>query len=201
VLGALPIGQTPLKLGGLFGAALEKALAAVAAQQPVQEAPVSLLGDLARTAGGALGSVIGSVLPGVGAQTGAALGSAIQNTLNARVAAPVGMVSNILPALPAAAGVIGGAVVTGGRVLMAGARSVASSAVTYCRRHPQWCASIGGTAAIGALIQGGQLPPIKRRRARGISPSEFRGFRKVHKVLSGFCAPRMRVKRGAAKCR
>jgi hypothetical protein len=62
---------------------------------------------------------------------------------------------------------------------LAGARRIASSAVTYCRRHPTWCATIGGTAAVEGLIRGGQLPPIKRRRRKGISASDLSKFRRV----------------------
>jgi hypothetical protein len=84
--------------------------------------------------------------------------------------------------------IAGGAIVGGGALAIRGARSVAASAMSYCRRHPGWCASIGGLGAVQALVQGGQLPPIRRRRGRGITPREFRAFGRVHRVLSKFCA-------------
>ena len=180
-----------------------KVLPAAEAAPPTKGSDVSLLSDVFRSGmGGTLGGILGNVIPGVGSASGRAIGELLQQhytpkpTTAPSVSPVTTGVSGLLPALPALAGVAGTAV----RLGVTGARTIARSAVTYCRRHPQWCASIGGTAAIAGLIEGGQLPPIKRRRARGISPSEFRGFRKVHKVLSGFCAPRMKIRRGA-KCR
>ena len=146
--------------------------------------------------GGALGGLLGAVIPGVGVTTGMQLGSYLGSAYArpASMAAPAG---GAMPAgfgLPALGTMLGGAAVAG-RVVMVGARAIARSAITYCRRNPAWCAQIGGTAAIAAMIQDGRLPTVKRRRARGISASEFRGFRKVHRTLSGFCAPRMRIRR------
>lgn len=78
------------------------------------------------------------------------------------------------------------------------ARMLYESAARYCRTHPGWCQGIGGLAAVEALIRGGQLPVHRRRRrGRGISAREFRSFHRVHKLLSTFCAPRMKVRRGA----
>lgn len=65
--------------------------------------------------------------------------------------------------------------------------TAARSAMTYCRRHPAWCAGAGGLAAVEALVSGGQLPPVKRRRARGISGRELSAFRRVSKTLNKWC--------------
>jgi len=86
----------------------------------------------------------------------------------------------------------------GGVVLYKAGRAagrIYASAARYCRTNPRWCYGIGGLAAVEGLIRTGQLPVHKRRRGRGITAREFRGFRRVHKVLSGFCAPRMRIRR------
>lgn len=89
-------------------------------------------------------------------------------------------------------GAVGGAVARAG---VAGARAVIASARYYCAKYPGWCISIGGLGAVQGMVQNGQLPIHRRRRGRGITAGEFRGFRKVHKVLSGFCAPKMRIRR------
>lgn len=102
-----------------------------------------------------------------------------------------------LPALP----VLGAGAVIAGRALAAGAGWAMRGAMTLCRRHPQWCMGIGGTAAVAAAIQSGQIPAPRRGRRRGISASEFRGFNRVHRVLSKFCAPRMKIRRKGAACR
>jgi hypothetical protein len=163
----------------------------------VQGAPVSMLTDILRGGGGgALGGLLGAVIPGVGVTAGQQLGAYLGSAYARPAALTASPVASSMAALPA----LGGVAVAGGRMIVAGARAIQSSAVTYCRRHPQWCSTIGGTAAVAAMIQGGQLPAIRRRRSRGISPSDFKGFRRVHKILSGFCAPRMRVRKGA-KCR
>lgn len=82
---------------------------------------------------------------------------------------------------------IGGAGAAVG-VAVARGRAIVSSAVSYCKANPGWCASIGGLAAVEALVRGGQLPLKRRRRARGISGRDLRAFSRVHRVLSKFCA-------------
>lgn len=159
-----------------------------------------MLGDIGRAIAPALGGIVGGYFPGVGAAAGTALGTQVARISAANAMPPMSPVTGgvqpaAFPALGAVAGAVGRTLGIGAGMVVLGARTVYRSASIYCRRHPAWCAQIGGTAAIASMIQGGTLPPIKRRRARGISPSEFRGFRKVHKVLSGFCAPRMRVRR------
>lgn len=151
---------------------------------------MSLLGDIVKIAapiagayfGGPIGATIASsVVGGFGSGSPAMPGSG----------APVATMA----ALPS----IGSTVAVGGAVAragIAGARAVIASARYYCAKYPGWCISIGGLGAVQGMVQNGQLPLHRRRRARGISASEFRGFRKVHKVLSGFCAPKMRIRKG-----
>lgn len=154
---------------------------------------MSMLGDIGRAIAPALGGILGAQFPSVGSAVGQQLGSQLSALSLAQrtSAAPGGGMMQTMASLPRIIGAGAGMVV--GAVGL-GARTVMRSATTYCRRHPAWCAQIGGTAAIAAMIQGGQLPTIKRRRARGISATEFRGFRRVHNVLKDFCAPRMRVR-------
>jgi len=145
---------------------------------------VSLLGDLVKVAAPIAGAFFGGP---VGAAIGGALGGSLGTS-----APGSGQVAS-MAALPA----IGGAVVrTTAAAGIAGARAVIASARYYCAKYPGWCISIGGLGAVQGMVQQGQLPLHRRRRARGISASEFRGFRKVHKVLSGFCAPKMRIRKG-----
>jgi len=148
---------------------------------------VSLLGDLVKIAapiagayfGGPVGAAIGGALGGLG-------GSSMPGS---------GQVAS-MAALPAIGGTTGAVVGTTVRAGIAGARAILASARYYCAKYPGWCISIGGLGAVQGMVQNGQLPVHRRRRARGISASEFRGFRKVHKVLSGFCAPKMRIRKG-----
>jgi hypothetical protein len=64
-----------------------------------------------------------------------------------------------------------------------------AAASSYCRRNPQWCASVGGMAAVEAMVRSGQLPAPKRRRGRGITATELRNFKRVAKFTSKYCAP------------
>lgn len=84
-----------------------------------------------------------------------------------------------LPPLPAI--VAGGTAVA--RMGVAGARTIMNSAISLCRRNPQWCAGIGGTAAVAAMIQQGQLPTVRRRRGRGLSARDIRGFKRTHRLV------------------
>lgn len=163
----------------------------------LQEVTMSMLGDIGRAIAPAIGGWLGGYTP-IGGTAGAALGTEVARLSAQRSNVMMPGVGPIgpQPTMASLPRIVGGAagMVAGAAVL--GARTVARSAITYCRRHPAWCAQIGGTAAIAAMISDGTLPPIKRRRARGITASQFRGFRRVHSVLSGFCAPRMRIRRG-----
>lgn len=96
--------------------------------------------------------------------------------------------------LPALSSFAGGAV----RVGVAGARRVYSAAAGYCRKHPQWCSTIGGIAAVEAMIGRGELPIPKRRRGKGISATELKNFKRVAKFTSKYCAPVHRAMRAPA---
>lgn len=108
----------------------------------------------------------------------------------------VGSLGRTMPALA------GGAVRAG----VAGAKRVYSAAAGYCRKHPQWCSTIGGIAAVEAMIGRGELPIPKRRRGKGISATELKNFRRVARFTSQYCAPVRRamtskaVRRGARSC-
>lgn len=91
-------------------------------------------------------------------------------------------------ALPGVAGAVGGAVVRGAGAAMRGA-------INLCRKHPQWCSTIGGTAAVAAMIESGQIPAPRRRRGRGISGRDLRAYRRVHGILADFCTPKARIKK------
>lgn len=151
---------------------------------------MSLLKDLVSVAAPVIGGLIGG-------PAGVAVGAALGGLGTSRPAAlPGGAPVATMAALPS----IGGVVATGGAVVragVAGARAVIASARYYCAKYPTWCISIGGLGAVQGMVQNGQLPVHRRRRGRGISARDFRGFRRVHNILSGFCAPRMRVKRRA----
>jgi len=93
--------------------------------------------------------------------------------------------SSLGTSLPAI-GRVGGAVVRAGA---AGAKRIYQSAASYCRKHPGWCQTIGGIAAVEALVQNGQLPVMKSRRGRGITATELKHFKRVARFTSKYCAP------------
>jgi len=117
--------------------------------------------------------------------------------------APMGSPSGptMLPAMGSlpGAGAIGGAVVRGlpgaigfgAGVAVARAGAIARGAAQLCMKHPQWCSTIGGVAAVGALMESGQLPIPKRRRGRGVTPKDLRSFRRVARLIRVF-APTVR---------
>jgi hypothetical protein len=163
---------------------------------------MSLFGNIFRAAAPIVGGFLGGP---AGAAVGAAIagaGSSSRATVSAAPALPgIGFapqgVGGTLPSLPGfptmgSVAAVGGAVVRAGA---AGVRLAISSARYYCARYPSWCIAVGGLGAVQGMVSGGQLPPHRRRRRRGISAREFGAFRKVHRVLSGFCAPRMRIRR------
>jgi hypothetical protein len=136
----------------------------------------------------------------VGGPVGGALGAFVGQAFAPRAAPPV-MASAAMPSLPSLPAMgslpaVGGAVVRAG---IAGGRAIIASARYYCARYPGWCLSIGGLGAVEGLVRDGQLPMHRRRRGKGISARDFRGFRRVHNILSGFCAPRMKVRRKALR--
>lgn len=149
---------------------------------------MSLLGDIVKIAapvvGGWLGGPVGAIVGGLGSMGSSAMPSAPGSGAVASMAA--------LPSIGATGAVVGTTVRAG----IAGARAVISSARYYCAKYPGWCISIGGLGAVQGMVQNGQLPMHRRRRGRGISARDFRGFRRVHSILSGFCAPKMRIRKG-----
>jgi hypothetical protein len=151
--------------------------------------------------GGPLGGVVGGVLAGssqprVPAAPVSSFASMPGTGFQPAMAILPRTLTPLAPTIGRGAGMVVGAGI-------AAARRLAQSAATYCRRHPQWCSTIGGIAAVEGLIRSGQLPPIKRRRARGITARELQSFKRVTKTLNKWCkvAPPTRRARGGAKCR
>lgn len=143
-------------------------------------------------AGGAIGSLLAGsskvpnvVNPAASAVPAAPNWGAFSNggsTLQPAMAVLPGAGRALMPLTGAAAGGLGRAVgYAAGRATRA--------AMNYCKRNPQWCASIGGMAAVEAMVRSGQLPAPKRRRGRGITATELRAFKRVAKFTSKYCAP------------
>lgn|SRR5574341_21437 len=158
-------------------------------------------------------SLAAPFLPGVGGLIAKGIG--IAGSFGQVPAAPAPLFQEaVMPSIgPVALPPIGGAVtrMVGGagamlgfgagglvRAGVGGAKAITRSAIGYCRRHPQWCSTIGGIAAVEGLISQGQLPPIKRRRGRGISATELRHFKRVVRFTSKYCAPVHRAMRAPA---
>jgi hypothetical protein len=155
--------------------------------------------SLLKSIGGVIGNVARAVAPVVSAfqpSLGGVVGIAGQ--LGARSPTTVmpgaGLTSMLLPAMGALPAVAGAAV----RVGMVGARSAMRGAITLCRRNPGWCSTIGGTAAVAAMIESGQLPAPKHRRGRGLSARDIRGFRKTVR-LTRAVAGSVGLRRGGAR--
>lgn len=128
---------------------------------------------------GAAAPIVGGIIGGpAGAAIGGALGGALARKPMSAMMPGVGATGPSF-ALPA----LGPVVAAGGRLAVAGARTAMQGAITWCRRNPAWCSSIGGTAAVAALIESGQLPAPKRRRGRGLSSRDLRGFRKTVRLI------------------
>lgn len=181
-----PASPTGLSVGASLGTAVPVTPvgAAIATSGLNLGGPVSLLGDLVKVAAPIAGAYFGGPV-------GAAIGSAMSGWGGGSSMPGSGSVAS-MAALPAIGGVAGTTVRAG----IAGARAAIASARYYCAKYPGWCISIGGLGAVQGMVQNGQLPAHRRRRARGITAKEFSGFRKVHRVLSGFCAPKMRIRKG-----
>lgn len=123
--------------------------------------------------GGVSGAVTAAVMPGGG--NGGDGGGAIPT---------MGTLPPLVRTLP---GVVG----FGAGVVARKARTIARAAAALCIKHPQWCSTIGGVAAVGAMMESGQLPIPKRRRGRGLTPRDLRSFRRVARLIRGF-APTVR---------
>jgi len=152
----------------------------------------------------AIGAVANTYMPGSGAVFTPKASSPGPTSLSFQFPATSGTQLASLPRItsgvrslaPVGAGAV--AVARGGMVL---ARTAARSASVYCRRHPAWCATLG-IGGVAALVEQGQLPPIKRRRARGITGTELKNFRRVSQVLNKWCKtpPPTKPRRSARSC-
>lgn len=142
---------------------------------------MSLLKSIGKTLGN-VGRAV-SAMPGVGMVpiVGQIAGMASMLGQRSRQASPI---STLLPAMGALPAVAGAAV----RVGMIGARAAMRGAVAWCRRNPAWCATVGGTAAVAGMIESGQLPMPRRRRGRGLSARDLRGFRKTVRLVRATAA-------------
>lgn len=130
---------------------------------------------------GAVAPIVGGM---IGGPVGAAIGTAVGGALNRPAVGPSRMLPGVGATGPSfALPAIGPVVAAGGRLAVAGARTAIQGAIAWCRRNPAWCSSIGGTAAVAAMIESGQLPAPKRRRGRGLSARDLRGFRKTVRLI------------------
>jgi len=169
----------------------------------IRQVAAPLIGGLVP---GPLGSIVGGMLGGtktVGQVPSAPMpgagfsmpGAGYGGTLT-RTAGPM-----MLPALGRGAMALAPMLGLGaGRAVGFAAGRAVRSAMTYCRRNPGWCASIGGMAAVEGLIANGQLPIIKRRRARGITGRELNNFKRVSRVLNTWCKVPAPTQRARRKC-
>lgn len=121
----------------------------------------------------------GGIIPPVRPETGGfAMPSGFLPQIGGMVGGIGGALGRVLPGIGAAGGVLaaGGAVVRG-----VGAAARAANA--WCGRNPAWCVSVGGLPAVLSMIESGQLPVPKRRRRRGLSPRDLRGFYKTARLM------------------
>lgn len=147
--------------------------------------------SLLKSIGKAVGAVarvvapVAAVVPGGQAIAGVA---GVVGRLGARSATPSvtsgilpgGMMApGMLPTLPA----LGGAVAVGARAVGFAAGRAMRGAIAWCRRNPAWCSTVGGTAAVASMIENGQLPMPRRRRGRGLSGRDLRGFRRTVRLI------------------
>lgn len=155
--------------------------------------------SLLKKAGKAIGRVLKS--PAVASAVSVwnpAVGGAMMQLQSMRSSVRSMPGAGIMPtmgALPQIGGVIGrgaaGAIGFGAGVAVRNARAIARGAAQLCQKHPQWCSTIGGVAAVGAMMESGQLPIPKRRRGRGLTPKDLRSFRRVARLIRVF-APTVR---------
>jgi hypothetical protein len=131
----------------------------------------------------AVGAAVSVWNPAVGGAI-SALGS-LKSNMGALPGAGVG--TGVTLGLPT----IGRAIGFGAGMMVGRARAIARGAAALCIKHPQWCSTIGGVAAVGAMMESGQLPIPKRRRGRGLTPRDLRSFRRVARLIRVF-APSVR---------
>jgi len=148
--------------------------------------------------GGPAGGALGSILAGGGSRAAVPAPSFITHAAPP-MAMPGGGFTNVgLPALAGMGARLAPAVMGGAVRAASGARRIAAGAASLCRRNPQWCATIGGLAAVETLMRSGQIPVPKRRRGRGITATELRNFRRVARFTSKWCAPVRRAMQAPA---
>jgi len=148
---------------------------------------MSLVKSLIRGAGRVLSS------PAVGAAI-----SVINPAIGGAISAVGSLRSSLTPAMGALPPIGGTAVRTlpgmvgfGVGMAVGRGRAIARGAAALCIKHPQWCSTIGGVAAVGAMMESGQLPIPKRHRGRGLTPRDLRSFRRVARLIRVF-APTVR---------
>jgi hypothetical protein len=157
----------------------------------------SKIGKALKPALGILGMAAGGAVGGpVGAAVGGAIGGSFLTSSSAGAAsltaAPAAM--SMMGSLPRIGSMLGlGGVAAAGGMVLARGRTIARAAGALCLKHPQWCSTIGGTAAIAALMESGQLPVPRRRRGRGLTPRDLRSFRRVASLVRGFCPTVRRI--------
>lgn len=122
------------------------------------------------TTGGTV-SMYGGILPA--AAEGGTLWGSILRGIGGMAAG-----TTVTRAIPGA-----GAVVAAGGAVGRGVMSAARAANEWCRRQPAWCVTVGGVPAIMQMISSGQLPMPRRRRRRGLSPRDLRGFYKTSRLM------------------
>lgn len=147
--------------------------------------------------GGMIGGPAGAILGGLATGKSPMMPAAASAILPAAAAG-----ARVLPGLGRAltGGAVGGMVVAGGRVVARSAKSIYNSAASYCRRHPQWCATVGGIAAVEALVSNGQLPVIKRRRRKGITARELGSFTRVARIFKKYCGVASKARTPRKRC-
>lgn len=100
-----------------------------------------------------------------------------------------GRASNVPPSVGGGLLSLPGGLATGGGVMPRSARGIMKSANYYARKYPQWAMSVGGTTGIANLIASGQLPAMRHRRGRGITPRDLRSFKRVANLINHFSRP------------
>lgn len=144
-----------------------------------------------------IGTAVGTYFGGpIGGAIGGSLGGSLGGSYSAMPWSPPAMVQPVaLPALGGIAARLGtmAGIGTAVGVAVGRGRTIMRAAGALCLKHPQWCSTIGGTAAIAALMESGQLPVPRRRRGRGLTPRDLRSFRRVASLIRGFCPTVRRI--------
>lgn len=134
---------------------------------------------------GPIGMAAGAISAARGAMQAARPSPVASMAAFPSVGTMIGGGARVIPGL----GSVGRGVARVGGAVVGSARNLYRSAASYCRKHPSWCQTVGGIAAVEAMISRGELPPVKRRRGRGISATELKNFKRVAKFTGKYCAP------------